>query len=111
MAAQHFSGGPVKATGDPGGGDVVTVGPIVTGQHDRLTGAVFSDKAGTLLIEQSGDQQHWDIQTSYPITANDGTGFSEEVVLAFARVSFINTANTDTTEFRLFVRTTAAGSR
>lgn len=105
MAAQHFSKGPV------GNGDTVAVGPIQTGLHDRITGAVFSDQPGTLLIEQSGDNDHWDIQTSYPVTANDGTGFSEEAVLAWARVSFENTGPSDTTEFRLFVRTTSAGSR
>ena len=105
MAAQQFHKGPVTASGE------VIVGPIQAGLHDRVGGSVFSDQPGTLYIEQSGDNVNWDISSDYPVVANNGTGFSEEVILAYVRIRFENTGASDTTVFRLFARTSAAGSR
>ena len=111
MAAQHFLNTPPKASGAANNADTVATETIITGQNDRITGSVFCDRAGTLYIEQSGDNQNWDISTSYPITAGDGSGFSEEIILAYARVRFKNTSASDATVLRLFVRTTSAGAR
>lgn len=111
MAAQHFLNTPPKASGAANGADTVATETLNIGLADRITGSVFCDQAGTLFIEQSGDGANWDIQTSYPVSANDGTGFSEEAILAYARVRFANTSASDATALRVYVRTTSAGPR
>lgn len=81
-----------------------------SGLSDRVKGMIFSDKSGTLYIEQSADGgAHWDVSTSYPVTANDGTGFSEELIGPVFRVRFAPSA--DTTVFRISVNTSSAGPR
>lgn len=77
-------------------------------RHDSITGAVFSDKAGNLYLEQSADGQNWDVSTSYSITANDGKGFVENLVLPYWRVRFSN-GNQDQSVFRISVTTQAGG--
>lgn len=86
-------------------------GPLLSGLADRITGSVFADQVGTIFIEQSGDNgNNWDIQTSYPIPANDGSGFSEEILLPWVRIRVVNGA-TNQGALRVFVRMTSAGSR
>lgn len=85
-------------------------GPMQAGLSDRVKGMVYSDKAGTIYIEQSADGgAHWDVSSSYPVTAADGTGFSEELVGPIFHVRFV--PSTDTTEFRISVNTSSAGPR
>jgi hypothetical protein len=85
-------------------------GALQPGLADSITGSVFSDQACTLLIEQSGDGVNYDVSTSYTVTAGDGKGFSEEVILPYVRVRVVN-GGTNQGAFRLFARMTAAGSR
>jgi hypothetical protein len=87
-----------------------STGTLQAGLADRITGSVFADQSGTIFIEQSGDGTSWDISTDYAILASDGKGFSEELVLPYVRVRYVNGA-TSQTVFRLFVRMTAQGSR
>lgn len=85
-------------------------GVLVTDLSDRITGVIFSDTAGTLFIEQSiNGGTNYDVSTSYPIVANDGTGFSEEILAPFYRIRFVPTANP--TAFRLASRLSSAGPR
>jgi hypothetical protein len=86
----------------------VTLGPRPTDRADRITGTVFSDQAGTLFIEQSSDGTNWDVSTSVPVTANDGSGFSEELVAPQVRLRYVNGATLQTS-FRLFSRFSSAG--
>lgn len=65
-----------------------------------IVGSVFASHTGQLFIEQSADQQNWDVSTEYDVPANDGKGFSEDVLLDFARVRYVN-GGTAQTAFRL----------
>ena len=85
-------------------------GILIPGLADRVVGSVFADEAGTIYIEQSPDFTNWDISTSYAVAASDGKGFSEEIILSFVRIRYVN-GGTDQTEFRLTVRMTSAGPR
>lgn len=84
-------------------------GVMQPGLSDRITGAVFSDQVGTIYIEQSGDGTNWDISTNYAVAAGDGEGFSEEVLLPFVRVRYLNGGIAQTV-FRLYARMTSAGT-
>lgn len=88
----------------------VWTGQIEAGLADRITGSVFADQAGTIFIEQSGDQTNWDISTSYAISANNGSGIEEDVLLPWVRIRYVN-GSTDQTIFRIFTRLTSAGPR
>ena len=51
----------------------------------KIVGSVFTDKAGTIYIEQDYDKSKilsdaFDVSSSYSVTANDGSGFSEDIV-------------------------------
>lgn len=80
------------------------------GLADRITGVVIADQAGSIFIEQSGDQTNWDLSTTYPVVASTALKFSEEIVLPWVRVRYVNGA-TPQTVFRLFSRMTSAGPR
>ena len=67
---------------------------------NKLTGSVFANQIGTLLIEQSNDQVNWDISSSYSVPASDGKGFSEDILSKYTRVKYTNGATPQTT-FRL----------
>lgn len=81
----------------------------LTERHDQVAGSVFSDTDGALYIEQSSDGTNWDISTSYAVTADDGKGFAEDLLLPFWRVRFTNDSGGNATEFRLVAHTIAAG--
>lgn len=85
-------------------------GILEPGLADTITGSIFADQAGTIHIEQSGDGTNWDVDTNYAVTANSGKGFSEQIILPYVRVRYVNGA-TPQTIFRVFVRSTAAGAR
>ena len=67
----------------------------------RICGLVYSDKAGTLYVEQSGDGLSWDVIKSITVVAEEGKEFSEEKVAQHARVRYVNGAS-DQTIFRLY---------
>lgn len=84
-------------------------GPLQSDLSDRVVGIVFSDVAGTLHIMQSINGTDWDVDSSYPISAADGSGFSEEIVGPYYRITFVPGSNGAV--FRLAARTSSAGSR
>lgn len=92
-----------------GSNGTITLGPGVTDRADRITGSVFADQAGTLYIEQSFDGSHWDVSTSISVTANDGNGFSEELVAPQVRVRYVNGGSAQGA-FRLFSRYSSSGA-
>lgn len=85
-------------------GQTYTSAWVNTDYYGSISGAAFSDQAGTVYIEQSGDQIHADISASYTTTANSGEGFVEQLLLPFVRLRFTNTSATNQTVFRLFNR-------
>ncbi len=90
---------------------VYNSGPLYPDLADRVTGVVFADQAGTIYIEQSLDNgTNYDISTSYPVVANTGKGFSEEILLNTVRVRFVN-GGTAQTAFRISARVASAGAR
>lgn len=78
-------------------------------RHDTVMGSAFADQNGTLYIEQSSDGTNWDVSSPFEITANDGKGFEENLVLPYWRIRFKNTASSDQTIFRISVVTQAGG--
>lgn len=89
-------------------GQTYTSSVFNTDRADSISGSVFADQAGTIFIEQSGDKVNWDISTSYAVTASDGKGFSENLLMPFVRVRYVN-GGTNQGAFRLFARFTSAG--
>lgn len=94
-----------------GAGTTYTSPARMSNNHDRVVGSVFSDTAGTLFIEQgyvaADGTVNWDVQSSYPVVANDGSGFSEALVAPKWRVRFTQAGNQ--TVFRLHAHSTSDG--
>lgn len=85
-------------------------GAVQSGLSDRVTGLIFSDKAGTLYLDQSAfsaAEPFWDYVQSQAVTANTGIGFSFELLAPVYRMRFVPTV--DTTVFRLAARQSSAG--
>lgn len=66
-----------------------------------MTG-VYADVDGTLYIEESGNDQDWDVRSSNPVDAGSGTKLISELALRYARAKFENETGNSTTDFRLF---------
>lgn len=92
---------------------------IPTLTHDKLTGSAFANEAGTLIIQQSGDNKNWDTQSVInfsnngdPIVINTGggsaVGFSEEIILPYIRLKFI-ADDALPTDLHVYGRTADAG--
>lgn len=86
-----------------GGNATYNSGAKGADRADRITGSVFADQAGTVYIEQSANGTNWDISTDYAVTASDGKGFSEEVLLPYVRIRYTN-GGTPQGAFRLYAR-------
>jgi len=67
-----------------------------------ICGSVYADQPGTLYVEQSPDGSNWDIVDSFSVSAGTGLKFSVEKVAGYARVRYVNGANSQTV-FRLYV--------
>lgn len=93
-----------------GNAGVYNTGVLLSDVFDRITGSVTADQGGTLFIEQSADQTNWDVSTSYTVNAADAKGFSEELLLPYVRVRYVNGATPQAT-FRLTARCAAAGNK
>lgn len=88
---------------------------------DRVTGSVFSDQAGVLVVEQSGDldwnsatpgaSAHWDVQgTPVNLVANTPQKIDEVVLLPFVRVRYTN-GGTNQGVFRIRAQVQSAGGK
>jgi len=88
-----------------GASDPFTSDVLDVGGNARLTGTVFSDQGGTLVVQQSSDGANWDTD-SQTVTVTGGTGaeFSVEIVAPYAQLVYTNGA-TAQTEFRLYAFT------
>ena len=74
--------------------------PLPTRSYTHITGSVYASVEGTVYIEQSEDQENWDISTSYEVESHDGKGFKEELFLPWVRVRYVN-GSASQTVFRL----------
>lgn len=75
---------------------------------DSVTGSIFSNQAGTLYVEQSGDGTNWDIADSIAVTANTGAKISIALLLPYVRLRFHPTGAAPTT-LRVFANLASAG--
>lgn len=75
---------------------------INTDLFASLSGSIFTDRAATLFVEQSGDRTNADVSASYAISASTGTKYIETIVLPYARLRVTNASGTNQTVLRLF---------
>lgn len=89
-----------------GAGVTQTIDTIQTQQEGAITGTVFTDQAGNLLIDHSMDGGlHWDYTDTVAVTASTGAKINLPVIGTSIRVRFDNTAGASQTVLRIFVRT------
>lgn len=78
-------------------------------RSDNIVGLVFSDKAGTLNIEQSIDGTNWDYNAApVAVAAGVGTGFTVPLYGAYVRLRYVNGAAAQVA-FRIGARFSSAG--
>lgn len=87
-------------------------GPLQAGLSDRVTGTVFSDQAGSLVVEQASYPNpaggyFWDVADTFAVAANTGVKFSVELIAPYYRIRY--TPTTNPTVFRLASRHSSAG--
>lgn len=100
----------VIGTKTPLAGAGVWTDTMIAGREDWMVGLMYSDQAGSLLIEQSIDGVNWDLDTTVALVAVTGKEFKVEVYASYIRLTFTNGA-TPQTEFRLGARFSSAGNR
>lgn len=108
-AASHASG--VEVKGVEGTGYVplmpkqeLVLGPIQTQKTEKIGGSIFSEKSGTLLVQQSFDGgEHWDISTEKAITGGTPATIEQALIAPMAQVKFTN-GTEESKEVRFFVR-------
>lgn len=66
-----------------------------------ISGTVFADQPGMLMIEQSGDGTNFDYTTEYNIPGSFGYGFDVDLVASYWRIVYLNDS-TPQTIFRLY---------
>ena len=93
-----------------GGNATFTSGTQNMMHSDAITGTVFSDQGGNLLIDQSFDGTNWDTTTTIAVTGGTGKSFNEPTVAPYVRIRYTNGATPQNT-FRLFARTRSSGPK
>jgi hypothetical protein len=94
----------------PLGANGVWTDTLQAGREDFIVGLVFSDVAGSLLVEQGIDGTNWDYDTTIAVSANTGVAFKHDVYAPYVRLTYTNGA-TPQTAFRLHARFSSSGSR
>lgn len=90
-------------------GSEVTLGPCQTDRAQKIGGSVWSEQTGEVLIQQSFDGEHWDLQTKTAVTAKTGTKIFEDIVAPVWRIVFISTSASKTKKLRIFARAWTSG--
>jgi hypothetical protein len=90
-------------------GHELTLGPGQTDRAQKIGGSVYSEKAGEILIQQSFDGVHWDIQTKTSVAAETGLKIFEDIVAPQWRLVFINTTASKIKHLRIFARSWISG--
>ena len=73
-------------------------------EYGYIVGSVYSDRNGTLYVEQTEDGVNYDIQETLAYVAGALQGWYTPVLAPNARVRFTNAAGAATTTFRLVAR-------
>lgn len=81
---------------------VYTSSVVNISRATAITGSVFSDVAGTLVIKQGGDGVNFDLKETFNVPANTGVPIELDVYEPYVQAVFTN-GNTAQTQFRLFV--------
>jgi hypothetical protein len=85
----------------------ITVMALSAATEGSIVGMVVSDQAGVLTIEQSFDNQNWDIQNTINVTAATGAGMgievSQSVFAPYVQVTYAN-GGQNQTYLRIFLR-------
>lgn len=92
-----------------GAGDTWTGPTKLRERLDTVQGSVFTDKAGTLRVQQSPDGTNWDVDETVAVTASTSTPFQKQLYLPYWRLKMTNTAVTAQTVLRLSASTQAGG--
>lgn len=78
---------------------------------DHIVGSVYADQVCEVKIQQSGDSENVDYETTITTTANKGSRVYEEIILPYYRIVASNPGGVDTTDFRAYIKTSSAGPR
>jgi len=84
----------------------IILGPLQADKATKLTGSIFSEKTGTLVVEQTFEgfqAENWDISETIDFTEGSGSGFSVELLAPVVRVRFVNGENES--GLRLYITT------
>jgi hypothetical protein len=87
----------------------VTLGPVTVDRIDTLAGYVKTDTAATVLVEQTGDGENWDVSESIAVVANTTKTFSVSLIASQVRIKVSQASGGDQTFLRLYARGTSAG--
>lgn len=77
-------------------------------RHDTVAGAVFTDKAGELFVEQSADGKNWDISEKLTVEASKTKTINTILLWPYWRLRFKSGAEAQGA-FRLSANTQASG--
>lgn len=78
--------------------------------YDTIRGAIVSNQAGSLKVQQSMDNTNWDIEDSISVVASTPVKIDDlKIYLPFIRLFFDNSGSTVPTTFRVHARLHAAG--
>ena len=87
-----------------GDGATYTGAPFSVEDYGVIVGSVYSNRTGTLYIDQMNDGINYDAISTYAYVGGNYDGFVVPVVGTLARVRFTNLAGAAQTSFRLLVR-------
>lgn len=68
----------------------------------QITGSVYADVAGTLVVQQSGDGTNWDVKNTYNVPAATAVTIELDAIQPYLQVTYTNGSTTQTT-FRLYL--------
>jgi len=91
------------ATSTVGAGNMYSSSSYDLRNYKYFMAGVYADVDGTLYIEESGNDNDYDVRQSKPVDANTGTKLISELALRYARAKFENESGNPTTDFRLFI--------
>jgi len=73
-------------------GEWTSESQAVEAHHTKLRGIVFSDQAGTLNVEQSLDDENWDLATAVAVEARKGAAVDVALLGRFWRLRYVNSS-------------------
>lgn len=99
---EHSGDGPLQKE------ETRILGPMETNAAQNITGSIYVDQSGVLKIQQSFDQQNWDLSQNIVVQAKEGKGFDLPLIAPYVRIVYEN-GLTNQGIMRLFARTIIQG--